>query len=437
MNNEPERPERTAEKNEAEAPPAQEWSAPQHEETQPGAQQPGQLADPWNYPAEQTQYQWDTAQQYAATGQHQDASQQWTQQQPDAQYATYSQEGQYAPGGNPQGNAPSSGKGLSKGALFGIIGGAALVVLIIIAAIWAFMRPGGGIAGLGSESPSESVESYLTALSQGDAEGALAYVESYEADVLLAEEVLQKSNELSPISDIAVEEAVETGRDQYRVSTSFNLGDRQIERTFEVWDIDEPIIYDGLARFSLPAFEGLGLTVNGVEYSGEATSVFPGAYELGLSIDGFEVAGQEGPLLIGSSDDAQSLYELAPAPTEETVQTFREMVTASLNECLESKALSTDCGMDVSDFDQDGYSVIDGTVERSLSAEGEAALKKLEVRSNYEIPVLLESSDFISIDMTLEAESGSQRAEYELLWGGELGTPSIDFSDENPAVRWD
>lgn len=343
---------------------------------------------------------------------------------------------QYAYAPPPGGPVPPKKK-LSTGALIAIIAGGVVLLAIIVALAWAFLKPGGGFAGLGGESPSASVENYLTALSESDAEAARGYIDSYEGDTLLTNEVLQASNSLAPISDITVGEAVEIGPEQFRVNTTFTLGDEPVERTFEVWTINETIIIDGVARFSLTTFDTLGLTVNGADYDGESTNVFPGAYELALSNEGFEIEGAEGALLIRSNDDTQALYELIPVPTEELQQTFRDLVAEALTECLNSKALTTDCGMDVSGFNQDGYSAVDGTVERSLKADGEATLKNLNVRSNFEHPTLLESTDYISIGMKLEAENGSDRAQFELIFGGELGSPSVDFSDESPTVRWD
>lgn len=433
------------------APPA-DPAAPQQPEQPPvyqdqppqqAAAYPQQPEQPAVYPPQQDQSAGsvDYQQQAPAYAQPQYADGQ-------AQYANAGQapqDQQYPQQGYGQEQYPQQGeaaprKGLPTGALIGIIAGGVVLLLIIAAVVWAVLAPrggGGGFAGLGSESPSEAVESYLTALSEGDAETALGYVDAYEADTLLSAEVLQHSNELAPISGITVAEAVETGPEQYRVDASFTIGDQQVDRSFEVWQYDDTVIGDGLVRFGVSAFDGLGPTVNGVEYNGESTSVFPGAYELGLETEGFEVSGMEGPLYLGESSDADSLYELTPAPTEETVQTFREMVSDSLKECLKSKSVTTDCGMDVSGFSQDGYKAIDGTVERSLKADGKAALKSLEPRANYEHPTLLESSDYIGVDMTLEAKKGSERVQFELLWGGELGRPSVDFSDEEPTVSWD
>lgn len=376
-----------------------------------------------------------------------------TAQYPTAQYP--GGPGQQAPftAGQPGGpGTPPPSKGLSKGALIGIIAGAAaLLVLIIVGVSLALSigRGGGDEAGGGggeegggaatAASPSEAVEMYLTALSEGDAEGALVFVDSYGDDSLLTDEVLADSLTRAPITDIVVDEDATEGEYETTVAATFQVGDVAVDRTFDVTNLsDEWVIYDGLISVSVgSSFEGLDLLINGAE-APESGYAFPGSYEFVVGREEFTIGGDidSNVFTIATDDDREQLYDIRPELSEEGTETFRSLVSASLDECLAMKSLSTPCGMDVEGADLQGYSPVDGSVNRKLTAEGQTALKKLEAVPGSS-PALVTTYDSIRVDITLQGEKDGTRADFEMLFGAGLGTPYVDFDEEELSVLWD
>jgi hypothetical protein len=338
------------------------------------------------------------------------------------------------PGAYPAaGFAPAPKKPMSKGLLFGLIGGGAVVVLAIAAAVIVpiVTRPA-------KPSASEYVEQYLTALADGDAETAITYVENYGEDDLLTADVLKESLKLGKIDKIKVGKETEGDYGDTQVPVTFTIGDTKVERTFDVnpsYDGTELTIVDGLVSFSgLYGFEGLGLTVNGAEAPTDSVYVFPGTYQLAVGPEEFAIEG-ESTLVVASDDDTEALYEVKPILSEAGTASFREMVKASFAECLAMKTLDTPCGMNTSTMSQDGYTPVDGTVTRTIDAENQSKLDNLEPYVSER--AIVTTYDYWSVDITLEASNGSSTEPFEVLFGGEVLTPKVDFSAEKPSVVWE
>lgn len=330
--------------------------------------------------------------------------------------------------------APAPKKPMSKGLMWSLIGGGALLVLLIAAAIIvpALLRGPAPTA-------SSSVEAYLTAISEGDAETALEYVDPYGDKSLLTDEVLKASNELAPITDIVVEES-DSGSYESTVTATFSVGGETVERDFTVYSYsDEFQISDGLSSVSLSYFNGLGLTVNGVEPEDEYSYVFPGTYQLALAYEQFALDSDSDTFQIIEPDDAEVFYDVRPVLTEDGEATFRELVTAAIQECVAMKTLTTPCGMDVTDIELDGgaYTPVDGTVTRTLESGWEKEIADMEISVDYSTPTLVSSWDTPSVDMTLQGDKGGQKAEFEVWFGGYMDYPSVDFAEETPVVTWD
>ncbi len=328
--------------------------------------------------------------------------------------------------------APTPKKGLSKGAVFGIVGGAVAVILLIAAAIIvpALLR-GPAVTA------SDIVEDYLTALADGDAEAALEHIDTYGDDSLLTDEVLQASLALGAIDDIEVEEQTEGDSYESTVPVTFTIGGETISREFQVYNYgdDDWQIVDGLIALSgFYGFEGLGLTVNGAE-APESAYVFPGTYELALGVEEFAIEGDTTTFVVASDADAEPLWDLRPTLTEEGTATFRSLVRASVEECVAMKTLATPCGMDLTDIDLTGYTPVEGTVTRTITAEGQSTLDSMtaEVSSG----AVVTSYDTIDVEMTLQGEQGGTRADFEVWFGGYLDSPKVDFAAETPTVVWE
>jgi hypothetical protein len=99
-------------------------------------------------------------------------------------------------------------------------------------------------------------------------------------------------------------------------------------------------------------------------------------------------------------------------------------------------ALTTPCGLDVSEELNDGSIPVPDTAQRTLTPEGDAALKKLEPTSSYEAPSLVSANDYIRITTTIEADRDGERVSGELLFGGDLRRPYVDFAEDQLEVVW-
>lgn len=343
----------------------------------------------------------------------------------------------YTPQGYPIGAHPAPAapkKSGSKGLLWGIIGGAVALVLLLIAGIVvasALRTP--------SQTASGVLEEYLTALAEGDAETALTYIETYADDSLLTNEALAASLELAPITDIVVEESEEQGRDaETIVSASFAIGGETVERDFTIYAYDDQWqIFDGIVTATVGNFDGLGLTINGIEPGDTSVSLFPGAYQLALGYDEFALDSEDDTFIVVTDDDAEQFWDIYPVLTDEGAATFRSLVRASIEECVAMKTLATPCGMDISDIDLSGYTAVDGSVTRTITADGQATLDDMEVEVDFGAAGTVTTYDSIDVDTTLQGTKDGVTADFEVWFGGGTDYPSVDFTAEKPTVIWD
>ncbi|MBP1325516.1 hypothetical protein JOF28_000748 [Leucobacter exalbidus] len=387
------------------------------------------------------QYGQDPAQQYAQQDQ-QYGQQQYGQDPAQQQFAQQAPQYAAAGVGGPGGPFPPK-KGLSTGAIIGIVGGAvALVIVLIIVSVFALgsFSSRGGTTVSPQLSASETVEKYLNALAEGDAATARTLAGGASSDVLLTDEALAASLEIAPITEIVVD-PVKTAQSEYdaTVSATFKLGDEVIKRDFKLWNaVKSWELSDGLVSFSARTFEGLDPAVNGIKV-GTASSLkaFPGAYEFTLGVDTFEIEDNPGPILLTLRDDTESLYGLRPVPTEDTVETYRTLVKESLEACLAAKTFETECGLEVSSELEGGEKVIEKTIKRTIDAEGKAKLKRLKPEVSYDSPTILSTYDYVSVTTTAEVDNDGVRESGTLYGVGSLLKPTIDFAEDDPKVTWE
>lgn len=364
-------------------------------------------------------------------------------QQPQQQYVP--QPGQ--PGAFDPSQPTPPRKGLSTGAIIGIVAGGIVLLLIVagVVAIGALTAPRGTGGSANEESPSSAqtapaaVDEYLTAIADGDAELAGSFVDRTSSDTLLTDEVLAKSAELAPITNIVVDEdVIEEDETESVVSATFDVGDKTVTRDFRVWNFsDEWQIFDGLMNVSLSPFGGLDSTVNGVVPGDDYARVFPGTYQIELGVEQFTLSGDTNTFTLVTEEDSEAMYDVQPVLTEEATEKFRALVRTSLTECVAQTSLATPCGLDVTGPLSDGAMPVDGTIQRTLTAEGDAALNSLKPTPSYDQPTVVSSSDYIQINTTLEADVDGQRVSGELLFGGQLKQPHVDFAQKSPAVTWE
>lgn len=365
--------------------------------------------------------------------------------------------------GGPAGPGGPDGpkKGLSTGALIGIIGGGiALVVLLIIGGVMAtgWMsgsgssseatssgegKSGGGKTEKNSKKPQsagEAVELFLNSVAEGDASTARKLAGGSSSDELLTEEALAASLKVAPITNIVIEEDDSDADDfESTVTASFNIGDTSVTRDFKVWNSSNTFeIWDALTSLSFYALDGLEPKVNGIEVSSSSSlKAFPGAYQVTLGIEHFELDSKSDTIVIGDRNDASAASDLQSKLTDAAADEYRSLVAASLQLCLQSKTYTTDCGLEVSKELSGGEKVIDGTIIRTLDTEAEAKLKRLKPESSYSAPTVVSTYDYISVDTKAEVEKDGVRSEGALYGGGLMLKPTVDFSEDKLTVNWE
>ncbi len=228
------------------------------------------------------------------------------------------------------------------------------------------------------ESDVHAVENFMAALAEGDAETAREYLnlDTGMQYPFLTDEVLAVSNTLGPVSDVVVTGGTAEGKPG-EMSVSYTVAGKKLTQPVEM--VDGKITAAVLAELSFSQLGDVEPTINGVPAEGDVF-LFPGAYSFGTAFEQYQFPNEDGISQIRGGDGSGTLYRSAVTLqlTEEGEEQFRAALLTSLEDCLRSTSLSSDCGMDISKQDMAdlGYpdvDPIDGTVERTL-AEGSAAV---------------------------------------------------------------
>lgn len=340
------------------------------------------------------------------------------------------------------------GKGLGTGALIGIVGGGIALLVVVISIVMVLVigqsrapATAGGAAGTGAQSglgPAAVTEAFLQAVAASDAETALSYVETPPTDeALLTDEALAASNALAPIADITVTEPADASFST-EVTASYTIGGKPVTVDFRVSEYDSKGTWrvgNGIAEVDLSRFDGLDIEMNG-ETVGAKAEVFPGTYELSTSTPNFTLSGAT-TLTVSNGYDFPSLSDLDVTLSDEGLALFRSTVKDAANACLASKSLVAGCGLDIPESLSDGSRPVDGSLTRSLSAEGQAKLDSLEPQAAYGAPLQVRGDYIGVVSVTAEFDVDGSRVTGDLVFGPSLGSPFVDFTSGSPVLTWD
>lgn len=246
--------------------------------------------------------------------------------------------------------------------------------------------------------------------------------------------MLKASDKLGGVSHITVKKGGE-GKYSGAVAASFEVGGRTVSTTYEVYKVkDAWKITNGVTPISLDSLRGLDATFNGVPTADITDAyVFPGTYQIALDSKYFSIDG-DSTFAIASYDDASALYDVRTKLNDAGVSQFRSLVRSAVEACVAMKTLATPCGMDITAIDLSGASPVEGTVTRTLTADGSAALDALQPESNGSSPTVVSAYDSIPVDMSLQGSDGQN---YTVTFGGYLETPTVDFGKPSPQVTWE
>lgn len=346
---------------------------------------------------------------------------------------------QYPQPGYQQSQPPQKKKGLGVGAIIGIIVGAVVLLGVIVVLLIVFLIPRGP-----EFNAAETTENYLTALADGDAEAALAMSEGGPSDTtLLTDEVLAQAQEIAPITDIDVEDGEDdNGTGIATISASYMVGDQQVNQDFFLnldeeaneWKISEAIVND---IFLSEGLLDIGVTVNGVAVESDSVPAFPGGYLVETPNTTYALVG-ETTLVLAQPFESGSASDIEIELSEDGLAGWRQLVTDAVNACLAEKTLEAGCGLSIPALFGDGTAFTDGTLTRTLSAEGQAELAALEPYYPLFDPLQVSAGYIGLVDVTGDCTKNGQSGTCEITFGQpSLSSPLVDYATDPPTLRWD
>lgn len=337
-----------------------------------------------------------------------------------------------------------------------VIGAAVAVVAIIVLVVFLATRGGDeaaedpttGTDGSGTSSatsdalaPEAVVEGYLTALSEGDAAAALAFVDSSQTldETLLTDEVLAASNAIAPITDISVTAPTEDMTYGGDVLASYSVGGTPTSTEFSVsgdGDGNYALYSPGGSVYLPSSVSGLDVTVNGVAVEPDGDyDAFIGSYQLATTTPNFVIAGTV-DAVISEPYQSASFSGLEVNLTEEATQVFHDTVRAAVDACLATTTLDAGCGLAIPATLSDGTVITEGTVTRSLSGDAELRIGGLNPEPNYDNPFFVRGDSIGVVSTTGECTKDGAVGTCDILFGPSLGSPTVDFSVEPKTVVW-
>lgn len=340
-----------------------------------------------------------------------------------------------------------------------------------------------------NEAPDTLVEAYLTALSEGDAETALGFIDDAPNDTtFMSDEVVEHANDVAPITNIEVGEVGEVSDTAYSedVTVDFSIGEGSDAETVSTrvavysnddgtWSLSST---DVVASITEPSNTGsLDVTINGEPVTHGDADVFWGlAYEFDLEQENFTFTGGANPAanaaasdededepeddedasedddaagdddadpragnVIYATDTYISVTDLEIGLTAEAEDTWRQLIIDAVDECISSDSLEAGCGLDLPDEIQ-GDPVVDGSVDRVLTSDTEDELDNLEPRLDYQNPHQVGAEYFNgTVDVEYDVEVDGEEVPAYLVSGdpGWLDDPVVDMSEDDPTVDWD
>ena len=290
-----------------------------------------------------------------------------------------------------------------------------IIVVVVAAALigagvyWFGLKNNGIGGGGGSEkaaTPQAAVESFLTALSQGDAAKALSYASVEPTDkTFLTNEVLAASNKLGALSDIKVDAASVTST---MVNVTYQLGTHRVSTYFIVKPYGNGYLLDQVtATVNLEnAYEkNMGLAVNGIsldDKSLKTVTMFPGTYQLTTTNTLLTTA--DDSFVIESPRDS-AYFRPEWALTKDAQGVLAGAAKTKLAACLQEKALRTSCGFGRDALENNNTPALDSVVWTLQS--GTADFSDVTFKVSYDNPTTVTGSINMSIQIDVNDVNGA------------------------------
>lgn len=354
----------------------------------------------------------------------------------------------FQPAGPAAPQGPTPPRKMRTGTIIALVAGGFVVLVAVLAVIalviFFAVRASSTASGPSAEEQASAlVTDYMSALQSGDAATALDLMPMQpSADATeLSEDAYTAALEAAPVADVVVHEPVLEGDDPASgvVAVDYTVGGETASEEFSVDDYDRDGTWEldpSISSTAVPVtLNGLGVTVNGAEVEDEARiRLLPGAYEVTFSRSYF-VPSSEDPLLITTSTTEVSWPE--PTLNDDGVTAFRGAVQGAVEECLAQKTLEAGCGIGtLPSTSNDGWTMTDGTVERTMPEDTRRGLETMEARPSYDEPTYVEGEGIGTIDTTMECTKDGQKGTCEMWFGGGMSTPYVDMADPELPVTW-
>ena len=221
----------------------------------------------------------------------------------------------------------------------------AVAVVVALVALGALRVSTGHDAPGWSRTPADAVRGYLTAVAEGHADDAIAYLADPPGDrTFLTDTVLARSHELAPITDISVAKNKDVVSP---VTAHFRVGDAMQTETFDLvqsgkyWFVTSPRpvqLTDGLRP---AAMLGVPLEIDGVPLGPglSSASLFPGRHQVTSPHPFVSLSRQ-------FTVPTDTTVVLAPSLNDDGVRHIADAAQARLDNCLAQHTFRTDCLLD-------------------------------------------------------------------------------------------
>jgi hypothetical protein len=331
------------------------------------------------------------------------------------------------------------------------------VILVGVgAALIAPMLGGGRDDGVAAATPTPTVvpvaageigmdatTTFVDAISSGNSALALAML-GRTATALTNDDAWAAMVDAYPITDVEISSLGEDTWESQVYAVSYRMDDELIDFTLTV-DVDVADPENVVLDLDMPTleitdgYEGFDITLNGValDAPGDASyEIFPGAYTVATTTPYFTI--DSSPIIAESSIVFLYPYEHEPMLTEEGVAKFREVVRASAEACVGSTMLDAGCGLDVTGGLEGGGSLVDGTVERTLTDEQWAAIDSMEPEASAFDGAMIQEGDFVGdVAFYADWQQNGASGRDQIHGGPWLYSPHVDFSDPDLPVVWE
>lgn len=205
------------------------------------------------------------------------------------------------------------------------------LVLLVLAAVLTLRWADADRIVVGDTTPAGGAVRFLEAVADGDAEKALSLQNQAPVDrTLLTDETLDRSRQLTPISDIRIVQNTPE-----LVEVSYRLGPEEVHARFVPvrrpngsYKIDR-----GTATVQVSRPEHVPVFINGVRLTADEVEAFPGTYEL---TTGEQYIGYAEPLLTVSGPETHPQVAPNPRLTPRGADAFLAATHTRLTACMQS-----------------------------------------------------------------------------------------------------